>query len=112
MFPFLHLCEIYYVCIFVERQVPTDGFVYDHPKSIAIADSVGRLPFNLNCCGSIIYGLIYLGVSPCVHGLEAKRFVGSVMTVSRPKYARRAWPAWSISRLALIGKLGKIGEWI
>ena len=82
IFPFLHLCEIRYACIFVERQAPTDGFIYDHPKSTTIEDSVGRLPFNPNCCGSIIYRLIHLAVSPCVYVLEAKRFVGPVMTVS------------------------------
>ena len=40
--------------------------------------------------------------------LEDKRYLGSEMIVSRPKSARRAWPAPSISILALAGKIGKM----
>ena len=53
-------------------------------------------------------GLIHRAVPPCVYELEAKPFLGSETIVARPKSARRAWPVWSISTLALMEILSKI----
>ena len=93
----------------VEREVPADGFVYDHPKRATVRRYCRTTVLKTQTAPERYALDSSIGLCRLVCELEDKRYLGSEMIVSRPKSATQAWQVWLISMLAFMGKFGKMG---